>query len=173
MVLSNIPRGNENCLSIINQKRQKMKRVKDVLTIGFVLMVTLSYGQDMLYLKSGARVVIGDTSTIKAVPGFRLFVEEGILTEKVKVALHTTTEWADDAFEKVPSISEVEAEIASTSHLLDMPSAGTLVREGYEITDMDSKLLQQIEWLWMQMITIKKENEALRSELEALKKEKK
>ena len=43
-----------------------------------------------------------------------------------------------------------------------MPSASFLVENGYELKDMDSKLLQQIEWLWQYVITLKQENEELK-----------
>jgi len=46
--------------------------------------------------------------------------------------------------------------------------AQELVDKGYSVTDMDSKLLAQIEWLWMHMIEEKKENEQLKTQNEKL-----
>ena len=37
-----------------------------------------------------------------------------------------------------------------------------------QVTDMDSKLLAQIEWLWMHMIEEKKENEKLKTQNDKL-----
>lgn len=145
--------------------------MRTILVLVFAILSLSLYAQDMLYVKQGARVVIGDTSQVKVKPGYNLFVENGILTEKVKVALHATAEWSDHAFDLKPSISVIEKHIEDKSHLLGMPSASTLVEEGYEITDMDSKLLKQIEWLWLEMIAMRKENQALRLELQALKEE--
>ena len=125
---------------------------------------------DVMLLKPNGRVVIGDTTKINTNGNYRLFVQEGILTERVKVALKNTSQWSDDAFEKTPEISEVEALINSEKHLKDMPSAAELVKaEGYELMSMDAKLLRQIEWLWQHMIALSKKNEALEKALEACK----
>ena len=125
---------------------------------------------DVMLLKPNGRVVIGDTTKINTNGNYRLFVQEGILTERVKVALKNTSQWSDDAFEKTPEISEVEALINSEKHLKDMPSADELVKaEGYELMSMDAKLLRQIEWLWQHMIALSKKNEALEKALEACK----
>ncbi|MBK8387807.1 MAG: hypothetical protein IPL23_00320 [Saprospiraceae bacterium] len=138
----------------------------------FILLVnTIAMAQnDVMLLKPNGRVVIGDTTKINTNGNYRLFVQEGILTERVKVALKNTSQWSDDAFEKTPEISEVEALINSEKHLKDMPSADELVKaEGYELMSMDAKLLRQIEWLWQHMIALSKKNEALEKALEACK----
>ncbi|HMS70819.1 MAG TPA: hypothetical protein PKD18_21880 [Saprospiraceae bacterium] len=137
----------------------------------FLLVNTIAMAQnDVMLLKPNGRVVIGDTTKINTNGNYRLFVQEGILTERVKVALKNTSQWSDDAFEKTPEISEVEALINSEKHLKDMPSADELVKaEGYELMSMDAKLLRQIEWLWQHMIALSKKNEALEKALEACK----
>jgi len=43
--------------------------------------------QDVLLLKTSGKVVIGDTSLISTPGPYNLYVQNGILTEKVKVAL--------------------------------------------------------------------------------------
>lgn len=137
----------------------------------FLLVNTIAMAQnDVMLLKPNGRVVIGDTTKINTNGNYRLFVQEGILTERVKVALKNTSQWSDDAFEKTPEISEVEALINSEKHLKDMPSADELVKaEGYELMSMDAKLLRQIEWLWQHMIALSKKNEVLEKALEACK----
>ena len=124
------------------------------------------WSQEIMLLKTTGKVVIGDTSQISTPGDYNLYVQNGILTERVKVALKTTSEWSDDAFDKTPSIEEVDNAIRLNSHLIDIPSAQTLVEEGYELKQMDAKLLQQIEWLWQHMIELKKENELLKKQLE-------
>ena len=64
----------------------------------------------------------------------------------------------------------VAKSIAQKSHLIDMPSAAEVVEHGYELNEMDAKLLQQIEWLWQHTIKMKDENEALKAQIEQLKK---
>lgn len=126
-------------------------------------------GQEIMLLKSTGKVVIGDTSQIMTPGNYNLYVQNGILTERVKVALKSSAEWADDAFLHTPQLNEVEESITQNSHLPAMPSAETLVKEGYELKEMDARLLQQIEWLWQHILTLNKQNEALAKEVEALK----
>jgi trimeric autotransporter adhesin len=138
----------------------------------FLLLVSfscLSAQQDIFLLKSSGKVVIGDTTQITTPGNYNLYVQNGILTEKVKVSLKNTTEWSDSAFERCPDIQEVSQSISQNSHLYEMPSADALVKDGYELKTMDAKLLQQIEWLWQHMIRLDEENKALKAEINSLK----
>lgn len=126
--------------------------------------------QDVLLLKTSGKVVIGDTSLISTPGPYNLYVQNGILTEKVKVALRDASEWSDDAFELTPSLQEVDNSIRQNKHLPNIPSANDLVQNGYEVTSMDAKLLAQIEWLWQYTIQLDKENKKLMEELEEIKK---
>lgn len=132
--------------------------------------VTSISAQDIMLLKTSGKVVVGDTSMISTPGPYNLYVQNGILTEKVKVALRSASEWSDDAFANTPTLDEVQYSITENQHLPSMPSANALVAEGYEVTDMDARLLAQVEWLWQHTIKIDAENQRLRSELDALKK---
>ena len=133
-------------------------------------MLSTTSAQDILMLKTSGKVVIGDTSKI-ATPGpYNLYVQNGILTEKVKVALRSASEWSDDAFENTPTIGDIDNSISTNSHLFDMPSADQLVRDGYELKSMDAKLLAQIEWLWQHTIRLDNENKELKAQLDAIQK---
>ena len=125
-------------------------------------------GQEILLLKSSGKVVIGDTSQIQTPGNYNLYVQNGILTERVKVALKTTAEWADDAFENTPGLPQVAESIELKKHLPGMPSALELVDSGYELKEMDSRLLAQIEWLWQHVIRMDAENKELRKQLNEL-----
>jgi trimeric autotransporter adhesin len=119
------------------------------------------------------KVVIGDTLTTTTPGNYGLYVQNGVLTERVKVSLKSTTDWSDDAFAKTPTLESVSKSIDEKSHLVEMPSADQLVKNGYELKEMDAKLLQQIEWLWQHMIALRKENELLKQSILEIKKEKK
>ncbi len=134
----------------------------------FIFSFTCVSAQEIMMLKTSGKVVIGDTTQISTPGNYNLYVQNGILTERVKVSLKTTAEWSDEAFCKTPTIEEVDTHIQTKNHLIDMPSAATLVEEGYELKSMDAKLLQQIEWLWQHTIELKKENELLRLQLEQI-----
>lgn len=125
-------------------------------------------GQEILLLKSSGKVVIGDTTQIQTPGNYNLYVQNGILTERVKVALKTTAEWADSAFDITPDIQTVTNSITEKKHLPDMPSADELVENGYELKAMDARLLQQIEWLWQHVIRLDEENKRLKTQLETL-----
>ncbi len=104
---------------------------------------------------------------------YKLYVEKGILTEKVIVATHNTTEWADYVFEEDydrNTTEEVEAFIKCNKHLPNVPSAEDVNKKGVNMVEMDAALLRQIEELWLHVIELKKENVELKEELEAIKK---
>ncbi len=97
--------------------------------------------------------------------GYQLYVEEGILTEKVIVATHGTTEWADYVFEEDydrNTTAEVEAFIKYNKHLPNVPSAAEVNKKGVNVVEMDAALLRQIEELWLHVIELKKELEAVK-----------
>lgn len=143
--------------------------MKQLLTIILLTYMQVGFAQnDMLLLKTSGKVVIGDTTQISTPGNYNLYVQNGILTERVKVSLRNAAEWSDDAFDHTPSLQQVEESIANRKHLVDMPSAAQLVNDGYEVVPMDAKLLQQVEWLWQHMIAMQKENAKLTEKIKAL-----
>lgn len=126
-------------------------------------------GTNMIYREG--KVVVGDSTT--AIPdGYNLFVEDGLLTEKIKVALETG-DWSDFVFEDDyhrNSIPFVEKFIQENKHLPNVPSAKEVGENGINLGQMDATLLRQIEELWLHVIDLKKENETLKLELQELKK---
>lgn len=130
---------------------------------------TNAVSQDIMLLKTSGKVVIGDTSLISTPGPYNLYVQDGVLTEKVKVALRDASEWSDDEFANTPSLQQVHTSIADNKHLVDMPSASDLVANGYELKSMDAKLLAQIEWLWQHTISLDAENRKLRQEISEIK----
>ncbi len=135
-----------------------------------------------LVLKNDGRVMIGEqaqglgldnTGALISTNSYKLFVEKGILTEKVKVALRSTADWADYVFEQdydLNSIETVETFVKENKHLPNIPSAETVVSEGINVAEMDAKLLRQIEELWLHVIELNKKNETLEAEVQLLKK---
>jgi hypothetical protein len=123
-----------------------------------------------LGLNVTGKVLIGHT-TMPA--GYKLYVEQGILTEKVKVALKTSGNWADHVFApgyKLKSLPEVETFIKQNKHLPGIPSAETLVKEGgVDITDMLAKQMEKIEELTLYIIDMNKRMDKLEKENAVLK----
>ncbi len=122
---------------------------------------------NMLNIPSGF-AVIGNVTTNS---NYKLFVETGIRTEKVKVAVKGTPNWADYVFNKdykLLSLGEVETYIQKNKHLPGVPSAEEVVKEGIDMATMDAKLLEKIEELTLYMIELKKENEMLKKHNEVI-----
>lgn len=117
---------------------------------------------------TGGKVLIGNVTA----PGnYKLYVEQGIMSERVKVALKNTSYWADYVFApdyKLMPLEEVEKFLASNQHLPNVPSADDVVKDGIDMATMDAKLLEKIEELTLYMIDLKKENEALKAKVNAL-----
>jgi hypothetical protein len=123
-------------------------------------------------LTVNGNMLIGDPATVTLPTGYKLYVQTGILTEKVKVALTTTSDWADYVFEKdytLKSLEEVKAFIDVNKHLPGVPSAQELKDEGgFDLGKMDAKLLEKIEELTLYIIELDNVNKALTERLEKL-----
>jgi len=115
------------------------------------------------------KVSIGDITTPV---GYQLYVKDGILTERVKVATVGSSDWADYVFEEdyeLNSVDEVEAFVKENKHLPNVPSAKEVSEKGIEMVEMDATLLRQIEELWLHMIQLNKKVERLEVENALLK----
>lgn len=119
-------------------------------------------------------VIIGSGVT-KTPSDYNLFVSKGILTERVKVAIKNTNEWADYVFSdsyKLRSLSEVETYIRQNKHLPGVPSAEEVSQQGIDVGKMDAKLLEKIEELTLYMLELKKENQEMKKAMNELTKNK-
>jgi hypothetical protein len=127
-----------------------------------------------LYIGDNGRVGIGTTNINDA--NYKLFVETGIRTRKVKVDVNS---WADYVFSptyKLPTLKEVEIFIKQHQHLPDVPSEAEVKKEGLDLGDSQALLLKKIEELTLYVIEqnkrTEKQNENIRTqqkELEELK----
>ncbi|GEM_PF-1331498 len=108
---------------------------------------------NILAAKKNGKVVIGDVSSTP--DGYKLYVQKGIFTERIKVALSGTSNWSDfvfdDDYDLMP-LSEVESFIKENHHLPEIPSATEVHKEGLDLAQMDAKLLQKIEELTLHAI---------------------
>lgn len=103
---------------------------------------------------------------------YKLFVKDGILTEKVKVAVSADNDWADYVFEedyeRMP-LDELEDFVTEKKHLPKVPSAEEMVENGLDVARMDAKLLEKIEEAYLYIIDLNKKVDALATENEGLK----
>ncbi len=105
--------------------------------------------------------------------GYRLYVHGGILTDKVKVAVYNSANWADYVFApgyKLKPLDEVEAFAKANKHLPGLPSAEEIVKTGgIDVSVMFAKQMEKIEELTLYMIELKRENEQLQKDILSLK----
>ena len=81
--------------------------------------------------------------------------------------------WSDFVFEdnyKLRTISEVESFINVHHHLPDMPNEKDVVKEGIDVANMQALQQQKIEELTLYIIQLQKQVDALKVEIQSLKK---
>jgi hypothetical protein len=123
---------------------------------------------------SAKYVTIGDVTPaqrsqgIAASSGYNLLVKGGILTEKVKVAVATTADWADYVFEdsyktNLMKLEDVEKFTIINKHLPNVPSAQEMVNNGMEFGETSKMFMEKIEELTLYLIELKKEINELKA----------
>jgi trimeric autotransporter adhesin len=142
-----------------------------------VLLSSLGYwipinGTGNVTNNNAGAIVIGSISSIPT-SGYKLYVAEGILTEKIKAALKNGANWSDFVFAddyKLKSLEEVEQFINTYKHLPGVPSAEELVKDGgIDMNKMFAKQMEKIEELTLYIIEMKKEIKALQTQNMQLK----
>ena len=124
-----------------------------------------------MLIKADGSVMIGSVTTPNPA-GYKLYVDQGILTEKVKIAVAGSVQWADHVFQSnypLMPLEQVEAFIQQNKHLPNVLSADEMVKEGNDLGKTDAKLLEKIEELTLYLIEMKKENEWLKKEVATIK----
>lgn len=120
-----------------------------------------------MFISSDGNVGIGTTEVSGG--DFKLYVQTGIRTHRVKV---DQANWPDYVFDKkyrLPSLREIEAFILRNKHLPGIPPASEIENEGLDLGDQQARLLKTIEELTLHMIQLNKQVERLTSENEILK----
>ena len=124
---------------------------------------------------TNGKIYIGSTATYPSTSGnYKLFVEGGIMTEKVKVALRSTANWADYVFEKdykLMPLKNVEAFITKHKHLPGIDSASELTKNGLDLAEMQAKHMAKIEEMMLYIIEQNKTIEKSIKDIEELKKQ--
>ena len=73
--------------------------------------------------------------------------------------------WADVVFKNntLETLESVEKYIALNNHLPNIPSEKDILTNGYDINEMDAKLLAKIEMLYLHIIELEKEIKQLKN----------
>ncbi len=95
---------------------------------------------------------------------YKLFVKDGIKTEKVKVDIAANNGWADYVFEKdykLMPLENVAKFINANGHLPEVPTTEEAIKNGIELKEMNILLLKKIEELTLYTIQQQQRIEAL------------
>lgn len=140
------------------------------------------WSKPVFTVRANGKVLIGTSwnnaaqSSCNDCNDYKLFVKDGIRTEKVKVDVGSTTGWADYVFKKdykLRTLEEVEKHIIEKGHLPNIPSANEVVKNGVNLGEMDAKLLEKIEELTLYSIEQNKQIKKLQQENETLQQQSK
>ncbi len=118
-----------------------------------------------LGIRQDGKVQIGDrTPTTQT--NYKLAVDGQIVSTSIYVTSPTT--WADFVFEpsyEPMALPTLESYLKKNKHLPYIPSAKEVETNGYNVAEMDAKLLQTVEELTLQVITLNKQNIQARAEI--------
>ncbi|WP_416864900.1 MAG: hypothetical protein ACMVP2_20575 [Imperialibacter sp.] len=103
-------------------------------------------------------------------PAFKLLVNGKIKAEEIQVVVDVPADYVFEDNYYLKPLAEVEAYIKEKHHLPGIPSADEIKEQGWQVGEMNNKLLEKVEELTLYMIELKKENEEMRQEIDQLKK---
>lgn len=101
-------------------------------------------------------------------PDFKLTVNGKIKAEEVQVVVDVPADYVFDESYDLKPLEEVEQFIKENKHLPGVPNADALKANGWQVGEMNNKLLEKVEELTLYLIELKKENEALKARLDRL-----
>lgn len=121
---------------------------------------------EKLIIRNDGKVGIGQPANYNG--NFKLYVKDGIITDRIKVAVCGSPEWMDVVFDsnyKLRNLNELESFIHKYKHLPEIPTTKEVIRDGIDIGWMQKKFLQKIEELTLYIIDQNKRIEELENKL--------
>lgn len=127
--------------------------------------------EKLMQIRKDGKVGIGVSETSDWNGDYKLYVRVGIRTEKIKVDVAQTSGWADYVFKpdyKLEPLGSLDSYIKSFGHLPGVPTASDVKKDGIDLAEMQSKLLEKIEELTLYVIELNKQNNELKGKYEYL-----
>lgn len=126
---------------------------------------------DQLYIHSndkvhldGDQVAIGNM--LSTADGYKLTVTGKIICEELKVEL--AGNWPDYVFAdeyQLTSLHQLKSYIEANHHLPNIPKADEVAKEGFEVGEMNRKLLEKVEELTLYVIQLQEQIDQLKVSL--------
>lgn len=132
--------------------------------------------QDFSVLVLGSNHKIGmgtDQFSCTSCADYRLFVKDGIKTEKVKVEIAANNDWADYVFKKdykLLPLKDLQSYIEKEGHLPEVPTTEEAIENGIELKEMNILLLKKIEELTLYTLQQQKNIEEQNKRIDMLEK---
>ena len=126
-------------------------------------------GADRMFVTANGTVLIGGATAPAG--SNKLAVKGSIAATAFNVV--ATGSWPDYVFDpayKLRSLAETEAFIAANKHLPGIPAAAEVEKNGYELSDMQKRMMEKIEELTLHLINAGKKIAQLETAMEDLKK---
>ena len=112
-------------------------------------------------------VLISSSSLAVPATGYMLNVDGKIICEELKVQLSTS--WPDYVFDakyNLTNLDELEVQVKKDGHLPGILSAAKVESDGgIEVGEMQRRMLEKIEELYLYVFELNKENKALKAEM--------
>ena len=121
-------------------------------------------------LHVNGNMVIG-ASSINPATGYSLSVDGKLICEEARVQISGS--WPDYVFNsnyRLKPIDELEKQIKELNHLPGMPAAAEVEKEGFDLGNMNKKLLEKVEELTLYIIELNKENKLLNERISKVEK---
>lgn len=126
--------------------------------------ISTSEWSTAMRINSNGKIGIGNFTSSTWDGNYRLYVKDGIRTEKVKIDLPTNG-WADYVFKpgyNIMKLDALEDFIKINGHLPGIPSESEVAESGIDLAEINSKLLAKVEELTIYVIEMKKEIDSLK-----------
>ena len=129
------------------------------------MFVIRTNGADQVFVDANGRMGIGNLPTSP----HRLAVRGSIICEELKVEL--VADWPDYVFAKdydLMPLQELKSFIDTHHHLPNIPKASDIQKDGFEVGEMNRKLLEKVEELTLYIIQQNERIDALTQRLNEL-----
>ena len=126
-------------------------------------------GLTRMTINQDGRVSVGSANSLAT--GYLFSVDGKIICEEARV--QNSTAWPDYVFQpgyKLLPLEELEQLIRQQRHLPNIPPASVVEKEGFDLGDMNKRLLEKIEELTLYLIELKKESKLMSERIDKLEK---